>query len=89
MEEVKAAIRHFVLSNHLPGEPASNLRDDTPLQSSGILDSLAVLELTLFIQEQFGVRLTVYETDPEQFDNINDIAHCVNSRRRDDQLRAS
>jgi acyl carrier protein len=88
MEEVKTTIRQFVLTNYLPGEPNTNLRDDMPLQSSGILDSLAVLQLTIFIQQQFGVELSVYDIEPEQFDKIDDIVHCVNTRRQG-QRRAS
>ena len=88
MEEIKNAIRQFVLTNYLPGEPNTNLRDDMPLQSSGILDSLAVLQLTLFIQQQFGVTLSVYDIEPEQFDKIDDMAHCVTTRRQG-QRRAS
>jgi len=88
MEEVKNAIRQFVLTNYLPGEPATSLRDDMPLQSSGILDSLAVLQLTIFLEEQFGVHLSVYEIEPERFDKIEEMTHCVNTRRQA-QRRAS
>jgi acyl carrier protein len=88
MEDVKSAIREFVLINYMPGEPNTALRDDMPLQSSGILDSLAVLQLTMFIREQFGVELSVYDVEPELFDKLDDIAQCVSSRLQR-QRRAS
>ena len=43
MSDVKETIRQYILTTYLPGESAANLRDDTPLRTSGILDSLATL----------------------------------------------
>ena len=77
MIDVKETIRQFILSTHLPGESPDNLKDDTPLMTSGILDSLAALGLVGFIEREFGVELDVHETSVERFDKIHDIAACV------------
>lgn len=77
MNETKEAIRAFILSTHLPGESRENLRDTTPLQTSGILDSLAVLGLVTFIEQRFGVELDVYDTSIERFDRIEDMALAI------------
>lgn len=77
MENIKEAIRQFVLETYLPGESRENLHDDTPLLSSGILDSLAALGLAGFIEDRFGVKLSVYDTSVERFDRIADIASTV------------
>jgi acyl carrier protein len=81
MNDVKETIRQFILSAHLPGESPDNLKDDTPLQTSGILDSLATLGLIQFVQEQFHVELDVYDTSVERFDRIQDIAASVARKR--------
>jgi acyl carrier protein len=81
MNDVKETIRQFILSSHLPGESPDNLKDDTPLQTSGILDSLATLGLIQFVQEQFHVELDVYDTSVERFDRIQDIAASVARKR--------
>jgi acyl carrier protein len=77
MDQLKDTIREFIVSNYLPGESLENLRDDTPLLSSGILDSLAALGLISFIEKKYGVELDVYDTSIEQFDRIEDIARSV------------
>jgi len=77
MDEITATLRTYILERHLPGESASNLRDETRLLSSGILDSLAVLELAGFIQSQFGVELSASETSIDAFDRLKDIAALV------------
>ena len=76
-DEVKASIRQFILSSSLAGESPETLRDDTPLITSGILDSLAVVGLVVFIEQRFGVELDVYDTATERFDRIEDIARSV------------
>src|SRR5687768_14381448 len=77
MEDVKEALRQFILSAYLPGESRKNLRDDTPLVTSGILDSLAALGLANFVEQRFSIELDVYEMSAERFDRIKDIAATV------------
>ena len=77
MNDVKETIRQFILSAHLPGESPDSLKDDTPLQTSGILDSLATLGLISFVEQQFNIELDVYDTSVERFDRIQDIAASV------------
>ena len=81
MEDVREVIRQFVLKTYLPGESRDNLRDDTPLLTSGILDSLAALGLAAFVHERFGVELDVYDTSVERFNRIQDIAASVERRQ--------
>ena len=80
-EGVKETIRQFILTNYLPGESKENLRDNTPLQTSGILDSLATLGLISFIEREFGIELDVAETSAERFDRIEDIAASIATKR--------
>jgi len=81
MNEVRDTIRQFILTTYLPGEPAGNLRDDTPLLTSGILDSLAAMGVVSFIGQHFGVELDVYDTAIERFDRIADIASSIERKR--------
>lgn len=78
---MKDTIRQFILSRFLPGESADNLRDDTPLQTSGILDSLATLELTTFLEQQFGIELDMDDTSVDHFDRIEDIALLIGNKQ--------
>jgi acyl carrier protein len=61
--QVADTIRHFIVRRYLPGESPSNLLDDTPLRSTGILDSLATLGLVSFLEEQYQISVDAYETD--------------------------
>jgi acyl carrier protein len=78
---VRETLRQFILNSYLPGESAANLRDDTPLRTSGVLDSLATLGLVSFVEKQFRIELDAHETGIETFDTIEAIATLVERKR--------
>jgi acyl carrier protein len=49
------------------------LRHDSPLVASGILDSLAILKLVLFLEEQFGVVVPAEDLIPAHFETVDAI----------------
>jgi acyl carrier protein len=81
MSDVSTTIRDFILTKYLPGESAQNLRDEIPLRTSGILDSLATLSLISFIEEQFAIEVEAHETDIDNFDRLRDIVAFVERKR--------
>jgi acyl carrier protein len=81
MNQIADTIRQFILTRYLPGESEDNLRDDTPLRSSGILDSLATLGLISFLEQEYGIEVEAHETDVDNFDRIEDIAAFVERKR--------
>jgi len=81
MESMNEEIRQYILSEFLPGEKPSNLRDDTALRTSGVLDSVATLRLVTFIEERFGITVEAHEAGVENFDSINSIVAFVESKK--------
>jgi len=81
MDNVKDTIRDYILREYLPGESAANLTDETPLRTSGILDSMATLNLVTFVEQTFGVTIDAHETGIDQFDRIADIAALVAQKK--------
>lgn len=81
MTPIADAVRQFILREYLPGESPSLLHDDTPLRSTGILDSLATLGLISFLQREYEIRVLAYETDVDNFDRIEDIVAFVERKR--------
>ena len=81
MDNIKEEIRQYILSEFLPGEKASNLRDETPLRTSGILDSISTLRVVSFVEERYGIQVEAHEAGVENFDSIAAIASFVQSKR--------
>jgi acyl carrier protein len=64
------------ISRELVGQPELlPLKNDTSLLESGILDSLSVLKLVLFLERQFGVVVAAEDLMPENFETVEAI--CV------------
>jgi acyl carrier protein len=82
MNTVKDTIRDYILREYLPGESPDNLADDTPLRTSGILDSMATLNLVTFLEQNFGITIDAHETGIDQFDRIADIAALVEQKQQ-------
>ena len=82
MDDLKNRVRLFILERYLAGERPENLTDRTPLQTSGILDSLAVLAVVTFVEKEGGVQFTALDTTPDQFDSLDDIARLVAGKAR-------
>jgi acyl carrier protein len=80
-DNMKEEIRQFILTEFLPGEKPANLRDDTPLRTSGVLDSVATLRLVTFVEERFGVQVEAHEASVENFDSIDAIAAFILSKK--------
>jgi acyl carrier protein len=81
LNSMKEELRQYILKNFLPGEKPSNLHDDTPLRTSGIVDSVGMLQMVSFVEERFGIEVEAYEASVENFDRIEDIAAFINSKR--------
>ena len=79
--EIAEELRRYLLAEFLPGESPANLRDDTPLRTGGILDSVATLKVVSFVEQRFGIEVEAHEAGVEHFDRIADIAALVKRKR--------
>ena len=80
MEEIKKAVKEFILSEFLPGESPEELTDSTPLITGGILDSIATLKLVGFLESKYGFEFQPHEVDAEHLNTVSYIARFVQSK---------
>jgi acyl carrier protein len=59
----------------------SDFDAETPLFSGGLLDSMAVLELTAFVERKAGVKFAVSDVILDNLDSVNRILAFVNKHR--------
>lgn len=81
-DEIKKALKEFILNEFLPGEDPNELTDTTPLITGGVLDSIATLKLVLFLEETYGASFQAHEIDAEHMDTIADIERLVQAKVR-------
>jgi acyl carrier protein len=79
-DEIKATVKKYVLDEFLPGEDPAALTDTVPLIGTGILDSIAVLKLVMFLDQRFGITIEAHETGVENLNTLADITRLVKSK---------
>ena len=70
MPDRRRLVRSFIVENLLFGDDAG-LEDDTEFFAEGIVDSTGFLELVVFLEETFEIRLEDDEVVPENLDSLN------------------
>ena len=61
------------------------LTDDAPLLDSGILDSLSLLRLVVFLEERFGITMGDADLLPENFASVEAICCYLRTREPEKQ----
>ena len=80
MQDTKNLVRNFLLDNFVMGSNVV-IADDTSFMERHILDSTGFIELILFIEETFGVKVEDAEMLPENFDSLLNIEGYVERKR--------
>jgi len=80
MDSIRMTVRDYILSEFLPGENPENLLDDTPLITTGVVDSLGTLKLVAFLEEQYDLQIAPHETDEEYLGSVSAIEKLVRSK---------
>ena len=76
-EQIRAAIRTFVVENFLFGDESHPLPGDLSLIDNDLIDSTGILELVGFIEERFAVVVADADIVPANLDTIDRIAGFV------------
>ena len=82
----KSKITQFILEK-FPVARKRQLGDDTALLEAGIVDSIGVLEIVAFIEQNFAVTVADDDLLPENFGSIACIARFIESKMEPAQVR--
>lgn len=55
--------------------------DDASLLENGVIDSMNVIELVLFLEQQFAIQVADSEIIPDNFDSIEQLASFVQKKQ--------
>ena len=74
---VKDQIREFIRENLASVKGISSFRDDESLMDNGVIDSLGIFRLVSFLEENFGVRVSDEEINPENLKSVDTIEQLL------------
>lgn len=77
--DVISEIRQFLGEKRLMRRAVEN--DDASLLDAGVIDSLAIVELTAFLEQEFGIRVDEDDLVPENFDSFRAMDAFVKSKQ--------
>ncbi len=79
-QAIHDVVKKYILTEFLPGEDPDELTDDTPLVTTGILDSLATLKLVTFLEQKFNITVEAHEADIENLNTLALISKLVHGK---------
>ena len=78
-DQAKRALSQYIVEEILK-QPQKILQPDTAIISSGLIDSFSLVDLALYVEDQFGVHLDDTELNAGSFDTINELVTLIEKR---------
>ena len=77
---MKELICDFIVKSfHIDKE---EIQYNVPLISSGIIDSVQMLELVAFVEKEFGITVDLDDTSLENFDTIDKLVDFIKRKQK-------
>jgi acyl carrier protein len=76
---VKEMILEYIKNEYLDEDEVeeTQLDENTPLISSGIVDSFSMVSLKRFLEKKYSISIPDEEATPQAFDTVTSIIHLV------------
>jgi acyl carrier protein len=87
MDNIEEMIRKYISENILFSGNGYPHADDTSFLEEGIVDSMGIMELVMFVDETFGITVEDEELVPDNFDSVTRLASYI--RRKSHALAGS
>ena len=78
---IETTLRNFIADNFFVDADEFALPSSASLTQGGTIDSMGVLELIMFIEQNWNLRIPDQDTIPENLDSIDRIVSYVSNRR--------
>jgi len=76
-EERKGNLLSFLRTIQKAGRPIGSLADDERLVASGLIDSLAILQIVTYLESTYDIDFSLRGVDPEQLGSIGGILDAI------------
>jgi len=78
---VEDKLRNFILENFLFTDDQSALSSGASFLEQGILNSTGIMEVVLFVEEEFGISVADDEMVPENLDSVKALVGYVSRKQ--------
>ena len=77
--DMMTALAEYIATEIL-SQPNRKIGETEKLISSGLIDSLSLVDIAIFVEEQFQVLIDDTELNADTFDSLGDLEKIINSR---------
>jgi acyl carrier protein len=81
MDETTAKIKQFIVDEFMPDVPVEDLDDDFDLLTGGVVDSLGLLKVVAWLEDEFDIGVDDSELGPDSFRTVAAIKAFVDQAR--------
>lgn len=78
---MKNTIRQYILENLLFTDDETVLQDNESFLDGGIIDSTGVMEIILFIEDTFGIKVNDDEMLPVNLDSVDNLVTFIKRKQ--------
>lgn len=71
------ALRQFLRSIQKPGRSVDALAPDDLLVASGLIDSLAIMQIVVYLEETYGIDFAASGFDPDRLATMDGIVDLI------------
>jgi acyl carrier protein len=82
MSEIIVPKLEQYIATQILKQPNRKIAANEALISSGLIDSFSLMDLALFVEDNFGVRIEDTELNADTFDNLTQLASLIESRKK-------
>lgn len=79
-QAVEALVRQYIAENILFTKTYP-YPDTASFLENSVIDSMNVMELVVFLEEQFGIQVEDHEIIPDNFDSVSQLAAFARSKQ--------
>lgn len=80
-EERRQSFIAFLRTIQKAGVPVETLSDSDKLVASGLVDSLAILQIVVYLENTYGINFSANGFDPEQLGSIGNVLDVIERER--------
>ncbi len=79
-EKVRNEIRKFIVDSYLLGDESVKFTDSDSFMRRGIIDSMGILELTAFLEQQYSITVADSEMLPTNLDSVENLIGFIKTK---------
>ena len=76
-ETVLEELKEFLRTIQKPNKPVDSVGVDEPLVASGLVDSLAIMQIVVYLEERHGIDFAAGGFDPDRLGTMGGIVDLV------------